>query len=183
MNFQYTGRENDSNGLYYYRDRYYSPVLGRFVNEDPLGFGGGINFYAYVGDDPTNFNDPFGLQRKGKGSTVVAPPPPVAVPPVPAPAPPPRLAPVPEPLPAEPEPGAGAGSFCTRFPGICGLALVFVPLKPVPRCDDEILSRRETVVGSAPASARHRARSDTKIDTSTAARCSEAGRKEKAQFV
>ncbi len=34
--FQYTGRENDETGLYYYRARFYSPRLGRFVSEDPL---------------------------------------------------------------------------------------------------------------------------------------------------
>ena len=34
--FQYTGRENDGTGLYYYRARYYSPQLQRFVSEDPL---------------------------------------------------------------------------------------------------------------------------------------------------
>ena len=35
--FQYTGRENEGNGLYYYRNRYYSPLLGRFISQDPLG--------------------------------------------------------------------------------------------------------------------------------------------------
>ncbi len=60
--FQYTGRENEGNGLYYYRARYYSPLLGRFVGEDPLGFAGsGPNFYAYTADSPTNFSDPLGL--------------------------------------------------------------------------------------------------------------------------
>src|SRR4030042_6229617 len=34
--FQYTGRENDGTGLYYYRARYYSPELQRFISEDPL---------------------------------------------------------------------------------------------------------------------------------------------------
>lgn len=59
--FQYTGRENEGNGLYYYRARYYSPLLGRFINQDPLGFaGGGTNFYIYVGDTPTNGTDPSG---------------------------------------------------------------------------------------------------------------------------
>ena len=33
--FQYTGRENDGTGLYYYRARYYYPLLQRFVSEDP----------------------------------------------------------------------------------------------------------------------------------------------------
>jgi RHS repeat-associated protein len=48
--YQYTGREADTAGLYYYRNRYYSPMMGSFINEDPIGFGGGQNsFYAYVG--------------------------------------------------------------------------------------------------------------------------------------
>jgi RHS repeat-associated protein len=34
--FQYTGRENDGTGAYYYRARYYSPILQRFINEDPI---------------------------------------------------------------------------------------------------------------------------------------------------
>src|SRR5262249_48335953 len=40
---QYTGRENEGSGLYFYRARYYSPLLGRFINEDPIGFAGGLN--------------------------------------------------------------------------------------------------------------------------------------------
>jgi RHS repeat-associated protein len=46
--FQYTGRENDGTGLYYYRNRYYRPTFGRFVAEDPIGFAGGQNLYTYV---------------------------------------------------------------------------------------------------------------------------------------
>lgn len=59
--FQYTGRENDGTGLYYYRARYYDPDKGRFTAEDPIGFGGGINVYAYVGGDPLGLVDPLGL--------------------------------------------------------------------------------------------------------------------------
>jgi RHS repeat-associated protein len=59
---QYTGRENEGNGLYYYRARYYNPLLGRFIREDPLGFAGsGSNLYAYVEDDPIDWDDPLGL--------------------------------------------------------------------------------------------------------------------------
>jgi RHS repeat-associated protein len=61
--FQYTGRENDGTGLSYYRARYYSQVLERFVSEDPLlkNTGDKSNLYLYVDDDPTNRADPLGL--------------------------------------------------------------------------------------------------------------------------
>ena len=63
--FQYTGRENDETGLYYYRARYYSPVLRRFISEDPLKQKNeGVNFYLYVENNPVNFIDPLG-QFKG----------------------------------------------------------------------------------------------------------------------
>jgi len=45
----------------YYRARYYDPSVGRFLNEDPVGFGGGVNFYAYALGEPTTFSDPTGL--------------------------------------------------------------------------------------------------------------------------
>jgi RHS repeat-associated protein len=60
--FQYTARESDSEtGLYYYRARYYDPSDGRFLSEDPIGFAGGANFYAYVTDSPINLTDPSGF--------------------------------------------------------------------------------------------------------------------------
>ena len=59
---QYTGRENDNNGLYYYRARYYDPVLKRFLSEDPIGLAGGsLSFYAYVEGNPLSYADPTGL--------------------------------------------------------------------------------------------------------------------------
>jgi RHS repeat-associated protein len=57
---QYTGRENEGNGLYYYRARYYSPQLQRFISQDPIGFAGGINLYAYAANNPTTLRDPSG---------------------------------------------------------------------------------------------------------------------------
>ncbi len=62
---QYTGRENDGTGLYYYRARYYHPGLQRFISQDPIGFGGGINLYAHVENNPVNFTDPQGLSPLG----------------------------------------------------------------------------------------------------------------------
>ena len=60
--FQYTGRENDGTGLYYARTRYYNPSLGRFIQQDPIGFwGGDLNLYAYVHGNPMNLADPYGL--------------------------------------------------------------------------------------------------------------------------
>jgi RHS repeat-associated protein len=62
--FQYTGRESDpETGLYYYRARYYDSNNGRFTNEDPTAFEGGINFYVYVDNDPQDFTDPYGLKK------------------------------------------------------------------------------------------------------------------------
>ena len=58
---QFTGRENDGTGLYFYRARYYSPIYGRFLSEDPAGFvGSGANPYWYAGDNPVNATDPSG---------------------------------------------------------------------------------------------------------------------------
>ena len=59
--YQFTGRENDGTGLYYYRARYYSYLLKRFISEDPIGLAGGPNSYAYADGDPVDFNDPYGL--------------------------------------------------------------------------------------------------------------------------
>jgi len=60
--FQFTGRENDATGLYYYRARYYHPGRSRFVSEDPiLCASGDLNFYAYVRNNPVRFSDPNGL--------------------------------------------------------------------------------------------------------------------------
>jgi RHS repeat-associated protein len=60
--FQFTGRENDGTGLYYYRMRYYNPALQRFISADPIGFAGGINPYTYVANSPLMLVDPLGLR-------------------------------------------------------------------------------------------------------------------------
>jgi len=58
---QYTARENDGTGLFYYRARFYNPQFQRFITEDPFGFSGGINHYVYAADEPISASDPFGL--------------------------------------------------------------------------------------------------------------------------
>jgi RHS repeat-associated protein len=74
--FQYTGRENDGTGLYYYRARYYSPELQRFISEDPILKPGNptipfalpfllkypflLSSYNYAANNPLLFVDPEG---------------------------------------------------------------------------------------------------------------------------
>ena len=61
--FDFTGRENDGTGLYYYRARYYDPLYQRFIAQDPIGFAGGdVNLYGYVKNSSPNLADPFGTQ-------------------------------------------------------------------------------------------------------------------------
>jgi len=86
--YQFTGRENDGTGLYYYRARYYSPLLSRLISQDPIELlrlehpivGGTFaiptklrlnnvvgpksdsrNLFIYSLDNPVNFKDPSGL--------------------------------------------------------------------------------------------------------------------------
>jgi RHS repeat-associated protein len=60
--FQFTGRENDGTGLYFYRARYYNPTYQRFIAQDPIGFAGGsTNLYTYVMNSPVGSIDPLGL--------------------------------------------------------------------------------------------------------------------------
>ncbi|WP_397402187.1 RHS repeat-associated core domain-containing protein [Phenylobacterium sp.] len=60
--FRYTGQIAIPEAqLYHYRARAYDPVLGRFLQTDPIGYEAGLNIYAYVGGDPVNGTDPSGL--------------------------------------------------------------------------------------------------------------------------
>lgn len=69
---QFTGRENDGEGLLFYRTRYYSSARGRFLSRDPIGFGGGINLYAYVENNPVYWSDAYGLDKCDGGSSMAS---------------------------------------------------------------------------------------------------------------
>jgi RHS repeat-associated protein len=59
----FTGQRFDSEtGLYYFKNRYYSPKLGRFLQPDSVP---DVNLYAYVQNDPVNNTDPFGKNMLG----------------------------------------------------------------------------------------------------------------------
>jgi RHS repeat-associated protein len=56
------GREYSwKTGLYFFRARWYDPVTGRWLSNDPIGISGGLNQYVFCANNPVNFGDPFGL--------------------------------------------------------------------------------------------------------------------------
>ncbi|HEY4940051.1 MAG TPA: RHS repeat-associated core domain-containing protein [Rhizomicrobium sp.] len=64
--FRFTGQRYDAEtNLYYYRARYYCVALGRFCETDPVGYGPDIDWYTYVGNDPTDESDPSGQIGEG----------------------------------------------------------------------------------------------------------------------
>uniref|UniRef100_UPI000BE5FA4E RHS repeat domain-containing protein n=1 Tax=Escherichia coli TaxID=562 RepID=UPI000BE5FA4E len=57
---------DEESGLYYNRNRYYDPLQGRYITQDPIGLKGGWNLYAYP-LNPVQRGDPLGLS----GETLV----------------------------------------------------------------------------------------------------------------
>jgi RHS repeat-associated protein len=63
--FRFNGHEFDSETqLHFYRARYYDQSVGRFISEDPFGFSGSNDFYAYVDNSPTNLIDPLAYRPR-----------------------------------------------------------------------------------------------------------------------
>jgi RHS repeat-associated protein len=58
---RFQGQYHDhETGLHYNRYRYYDPMVGRFISQDPISYAGGLNLYFY-GDNPVVLIDPLGL--------------------------------------------------------------------------------------------------------------------------
>jgi RHS repeat-associated protein len=58
--FLYDGRDFDPEaGLQYNRIRHFDPTIGRWINDEPVGYeAGDVNLYRYVGNAPCNVSDP-----------------------------------------------------------------------------------------------------------------------------
>jgi RHS repeat-associated protein len=68
-NILFHGREYDAElNLYYFRARYYCPIMGRFLQTDPMGYQDSLNLYQGFNMNPMNFVDPFGtIDELGHG--------------------------------------------------------------------------------------------------------------------
>ncbi len=55
--YQYSSKEQDGSGSYYYGDRYYDPHLARWLNPDPAGLVDGLNSYDFVHNNPGTLVD------------------------------------------------------------------------------------------------------------------------------
>ncbi|MBI3184965.1 MAG: RHS repeat-associated core domain-containing protein, partial [Myxococcales bacterium] len=128
---------SQATGLVYMRNRWYSPELGEFLSQDPLGYHDSFNLYAYTAFDPINGWDPFGLETQSLAKQApkisiagmepgVEPPPPMKPPPgapPKLPLPRPQFEPPIRPLPRHPGVALGAGT-AVSVSGAFGIGLI-----------------------------------------------------------
>jgi RHS repeat-associated protein len=62
----------NAGGLILCGQRWYDPVIGRWLNRDPIEYDGGLNLYGYCGDNPDGGLDPSGDSLKHKKTIIVA---------------------------------------------------------------------------------------------------------------
>ena len=73
--FKYAGQVgvfDEGSNLYYMRARYYDASIGRFISEDPIGFQGGLNLYAYVGGNPIMAVDTSGFEASSIANSALS---------------------------------------------------------------------------------------------------------------
>jgi len=61
-NLRFPGQYADAEtGLHYNLARDYQPIIGRYIQSDPIGLWGGLNTYSYATSNPCRRFDPLGL--------------------------------------------------------------------------------------------------------------------------
>jgi len=65
----FAAERGDVDSLGFFRHRFYDQRSGRWTQEDPIGVSGGLNLYAFNGNNPVAFRDPFGLCVDPPGDT------------------------------------------------------------------------------------------------------------------
>ncbi|MFO0107188.1 MAG: RHS repeat-associated core domain-containing protein, partial [Burkholderiales bacterium] len=83
-NLRFPGQyEDQETGTYYNYMRTYLPMVGRYGESDPIGLGGGVNTFSYVGGNPLSYIDPLGLMGGGGNHAACSCPTPPKMPPPP----------------------------------------------------------------------------------------------------
>ena len=67
LRYRFQGRElSAATGLVHFRNRWYDGETGRWLSKDPIRLSGGLNLYAFCGNDPVNCTDSLGLKKDNK---------------------------------------------------------------------------------------------------------------------